>query len=471
MPVIAQDADVSGHRIGQFALLRKLGEGGMGQVFLAEHAILKHRRVIKTLLPQFTANPTIVDRFVNEARAAAAICHRNIIAIEDCAQMPSGEWYIVMAYLQGETLAEWEMAQRGRSPDWPSMLAIICQIANGLMAAHAIGIVHRDLKPENIFLVDRAGHKAVTILDFGIAKLRLSGAELTGHTQTGQVFGTPTYMAPEQMRDAKEIDARADIYALAVIVYQLATGGFLPFQNGNVPNAYSDLSLPELFLRQSTTAPIDPGLRRALPPGWRDLIMESLRLEPAGRPASVKDFAVRLARVTAGGAEVLRSVAPELALDDIPAHVSQANHSQGRSPWVWGVVVGLMVTGGIGAGLVAKRLRGSSTNIPVSLKPEPLRDTQLATPEISAEPQVTTRTTVDARVLQVDAEVRSQDAASPSGWAADEPAQGAVRTPATGGKVPSGARAGADTQIRDNKQLLRQKRRGAVFDPNDVGGD
>ena len=312
-----------GSRLGQFVILEQIGEGGMGQVFLAEHVVLKTKRVVKTLLAQYTRNAAIIDRFVNEARASAAIQQRNIITVDDCAQTPAGDWYIVMAFLKGATLAHYASLYGALPLD--TIVQITAQIANGLAAAHAVGIVHRDLKPENIFITAQDNNPLfVTILDFGIAKLRTGNLEAGGNTQTGQIFGTPSYMAPEQMRAAKDTDLRADIYSLGVIVYQLATGGFLPFQDGDTPNNYANLSMPELFLRQSTMEPIDPRKRRILPSAWADSILAALRNDPVRRPQTVREFALMLAEATVGdattgnGINLVKRYAPELLTQGSP---------------------------------------------------------------------------------------------------------------------------------------------------------
>ncbi|MBA3455858.1 MAG: serine/threonine protein kinase [Deltaproteobacteria bacterium] len=303
--------------LGSLTITRQIGEGGMGAVFLAEHRVLKTLHVVKVLLPQWTQNATIVQRFVNEARAAAAIQHRNIIRVQDCAQLPDGHWYIVMDYLDGGTLARYAGSQGG--PLAPQLiLHIVAQIGNGLTAAHDREIVHRDLKPENIFLSTREGNPHhVTILDFGIAKLGELDGEPT--TRTGQMAGTPAYMAPEQMRNLKSVDPRTDVYALGVIAYQLATGGWLPFQDGGAPSSYYEISAAEIYHRQLTTAPIDP--RRRVPSiseAWANAILAALHPDPARRPQSTRQFVLMLAQATAGddfwpsGIEIVRNHAREL---------------------------------------------------------------------------------------------------------------------------------------------------------------
>ncbi len=306
-----------GTRIGPLEVKQKLGEGGMGMVFLAEHVVLKSPRVVKVLLPELTRSQMVVQRFINEARAAAAIHHRNIITVHDVGQMPgNGNWYIVMDYLEGGTLRRF-MHSNGGPLATHVALQILVQIANGLGAAHARGIIHRDLKPDNILLTVRdTNERHVVILDFGVAKLseQMSGPM----THTGQSIGTPAYMPPEQLRGAK-IDQTCDVYALGVIAYQLITGGYLPFQDEGAPEAFYDLPSAEIYHRQMTRVPIDPRARFAtLPQGWATAILAALDRDSGRRPQSATAFVLLLAEATPtdgygpDGIEVVRTYAPEL---------------------------------------------------------------------------------------------------------------------------------------------------------------
>ncbi len=306
-----------GTTIGKLTDIRQIGEGGMGAVYLAEHRVLKTLHVVKVLLPQWTQNAMIVQRFVNEARAAAAIRHRNIIGVQDCDQLPDGQWYITMEYLDGGTLARYAASQGGPLSQ-PLILHLVAQIANGLSAAHAREIVHRDLKPENVYLTTKDGNPHhVTILDFGIAKL---GEATDGPaTRTGQMAGTPAYMAPEQMRDLKSVDPRTDIYALGVITYQLATGGWLPYQEGGTPSTYYELSSAELYHRQLTRPPVDPRQRFAgISESWANTILAALHPDPERRPQAARQLAILLAEATPGdhfwpnGIEIIKNCAREL---------------------------------------------------------------------------------------------------------------------------------------------------------------
>jgi len=306
-----------GTRIGPLEVKQKLGEGGMGMVFLAEHVVLHTQRVVKVLLPELTRNQGVVQRFINEARAAASIQHRNIIGVSDVGQLADGNWYIVMEYLEGGTLRDL-LRSNGGPLSTHAALQVLVQIANGLGAAHERGIIHRDLKPDNIFLTARdSNDRHVVILDFGVAKLseQTAGGAMT---RTGQAIGTPAYMPPEQLRGAK-IDQTCDVYALGVIAYQAITGGRLPFQDEGAPDAGYDLPSAEIYHRQLTRIPTDPRTWfPALPEGWVRTILAALDRDPASRPQSARAFALALAEATptdgysADGIELVRSFAPEL---------------------------------------------------------------------------------------------------------------------------------------------------------------
>src|SRR5436190_16324521 len=172
----------------------------MGSVYLAEHPVIDRKVAIKILNRDLAKDPTVVQRFFNEARAANAIRHPNIVDVIDVGSMPDGVPYLIMELLEGETLSR-RLQRLGRLP-LAEALGIAMQAASALMAAHAKGIVHRDLKPDNLFLTpapaDPAGVGQVKLLDFGIAKLRGELARGNFQTSSGSVMGTPAYMSPEQ---------------------------------------------------------------------------------------------------------------------------------------------------------------------------------------------------------------------------------------------------------------------------------
>ena len=210
--------------IGSYKIIRKLGEGGMGTVYLAQHTLLGRKAAIKVLLPSLSSRADIVTRFFNEARAATSIQDPGIVQIFDFGFHTDQSAYIVMEFLEGEPL-DARLHKLGRLPVVDA-LRIVRQCASSLAAAHAMHIVHRDLKPENIFLVkdpEVATGERAKILDFGIAKL---ADDQPGKVKTsaGALMGTPIYMSPEQCRGAGEVDHRSDIYALGCVLFHLLVG-------------------------------------------------------------------------------------------------------------------------------------------------------------------------------------------------------------------------------------------------------
>ncbi|MGZ3406591.1 MAG: serine/threonine-protein kinase, partial [Polyangia bacterium] len=208
---------------GKYRVRQRLAEGGMGQVFVAEHLLLQKAVALKVLHPQMSAQPDAVERFTVEARAASLIEHENVVRVSDFGRSADGLLYLVMELLKGHTLAD----ELSRGPLSPTRARFIArEVLRGLEAAHARGVVHRDLKPENVFITPRQGDDdAVKLLDFGIARMRQEGADETNRlTKDGAVMGTPLYMAPEQLKGARDVDARADVYAVGVILYEMLSG-------------------------------------------------------------------------------------------------------------------------------------------------------------------------------------------------------------------------------------------------------
>ena len=218
--------------VGQYRILSKLGEGGMGEVFLAEDSRLRRKVALKILLPEVAQDPDRLARFLQEARAASALSHPNAAHIYEVGES-GGSHYLAMEYIEGETL---ESRLTGEPLPLAGIVAIAGQVAEALDAAHARGIVHRDIKPANLMVGPR-GH--VTVLDFGLAKfLPESGDASSGGSQIatqfmtsgGVVMGTVAYMSPEQAL-GRAVDHRTDLFSLGVVIYRMATGR-LPFAGG-----------------------------------------------------------------------------------------------------------------------------------------------------------------------------------------------------------------------------------------------
>ncbi|WP_394822662.1 serine/threonine protein kinase [Pendulispora albinea] len=203
-------------------LVRQIGEGGMASVWLAHHVGLDTQVAVKLMSPALACHQAAVERFTREARSAARIHHPNVVQILDYGvpSEPNGLPYIVMEYLEGTDL-ETRIHLRGRL-SLEETASIVVQTTRALDKAHELRIVHRDIKPENIFLTSDGEEVFVKVLDFGIAKLLGRGD--VSVTNTGATLGTPTYMSPEQMLSAKNVDYRCDLWALAVVTYEMLTG-------------------------------------------------------------------------------------------------------------------------------------------------------------------------------------------------------------------------------------------------------
>jgi eukaryotic-like serine/threonine-protein kinase len=281
-PALVSGGDLpTGYVVGEYRVDHVLGRGGMGVVYAAVQPMIEKRVAIKVLHSELSADPSLVRRFLDEARAVNRIRHPNIIDIFSFGQLADSRQYFVMEYLEGRTLAE--RLEAGDLPlgDFPLLLAQIC---DALDAAHVENIVHRDLKPENVWIVQpKRGRPFVKLLDFGIAKLLASGAQST--TRTGVVMGTPQYMSPEQCH-GRAVDHRTDIYAMGVILYQVWTGK-LPF---------SGETFAEVLTKQLTMTPERPSSLAAVPPRLDALIMRCLAKDPAGRPQSARELGEELTR-------------------------------------------------------------------------------------------------------------------------------------------------------------------------------
>jgi eukaryotic-like serine/threonine-protein kinase len=277
-----------GRTIGSYTIVDKLGSGGMGEVYLAEHRRIARRAAIKFLLPSLSRDSDVVSRFFNEARATSVIKHPGIVEIYDC-DVVDDRAYIVMEYLEGESLGTALDRVHNFAGEAASIASVAGQIASALSAAHAKGIIHRDLKPENVFLAlddGGDGHFTVKILDFGIAKL--AGDSVVGagsNTRTGSVLGTPVYMSPEQCRGLTTVDHRADIYSLGCIMFEMVTG-----RHVFVKEAPGDLLVAHI----SEPAPRVSSFVPAIPPVLDDLIARTLAKNPADRPPTMAAMVAEL---------------------------------------------------------------------------------------------------------------------------------------------------------------------------------
>jgi serine/threonine protein kinase len=322
-PLTQADAQLAAGLSRHYHVVRRLGKGGMGTVFLAEQIMVGNRLVaLKVLNRGFLDDPDFLLRFHNEAGSTGRIHHPNVVSIYESALSDDGTPYIAMEFLEGESLRE-VLLQRGALPA-QEVAEILQQSARGLNAAHKLGIIHRDLKPDNIFLTHGdEGEVIVKVVDFGIAKLRESAVM---HTQTGMVLGTPAYMSSEQAYGMRsdELDARSDIYSLGVVVYEMLTGN-LPF--------HSDT--PAGFLRKHMLdepppfRAISPAL--GVPPRVEAVVMKALRKKREERYPSALEFAQAfVAALPASAQEVNQELPSTKVFVSPPAPSSMTSATQAR---------------------------------------------------------------------------------------------------------------------------------------------
>jgi eukaryotic-like serine/threonine-protein kinase len=266
-----------GQSIGNYTVLSRLGVGGMGAVYLAEHPLIGKKVALKVIHGELAANKEVVQRFFNEARAVNKIGNEHVVEIHDFGQSPQGEYFYIMEYLEGRTLAD--VLVREGALLTQRALHIAAQIASALAAAHTCGIIHRDLKPDNIMLLDRLGDRDfVKVLDFGLAKMIHDGASAK-LTAAGVVLGTPQYMSPEACESKRDIDHRSDIYCLGILLFQMVCGR-VPFEGQ---------SMGEILVKHVSQAP--PAARAInpqVPPAVEQIILRCLAKRPDDRFPTMK---------------------------------------------------------------------------------------------------------------------------------------------------------------------------------------
>lgn len=265
-------------RLGQYTLLEKLGEGGMGTVYRARHAMLRRPTAVK-LLPPDKAGRVALERFEREVQITASLSHPNTVSVFDFGRTPDGIFYYAMEYLDGLNLAE---LVREDGPQGPGRIVhLLGQVASALVEAHGVGLIHRDIKPENVILCERGGVPDVAkVVDFGLVKdLEQASAALT---RADVVQGTPLYLAPEAINAPSAVGPRSDLYALGGVGYYLACGH----------PVFEGATLVEVCSHHLHTAPVPPSDRLGSPvhPGLEKLILACLEKDPARRPASAAEL-------------------------------------------------------------------------------------------------------------------------------------------------------------------------------------
>ena len=376
---------------GRYSIEKKLGEGGMGVVYLATHAIIGKKCALKVLRGELSNESEVGARFVQEAQSAAAIGNDHIIEISDFGQLPDGSAYFVMEFLDGAALHD--VLEETPKLEPARALDIMIQSCEALAAAHNSNIVHRDLKPDNIYLITKGGREDfVKVLDFGIAKVASQSSRLT---KTGMIFGTPQYMSPEQAAGSG-VDARTDIYSLGIIMYEMLCG-HVPFE----ADTFMGVLTKHLY-----EEPIPP--RRLVPPvelsqNMEAVLIKAISKKPEKRYQSMQEFQQDLEALAEGRTpEIVFDQMRETSATTVPppapseivggakkhADKSSAPQSGGKPKWpifagvgavaVIGIVVAVVMLGGMG-GEEAKADPG---------KVDPAALAKAQVPEPEPEPQV-----------------------------------------------------------------------------------
>jgi len=290
-----------GELFGNYRAISLLGEGGMGAVYLAEHPGIGRRVAVKVLHKNYIRDENLLTRFLNEARAANAIRHPNIIEILDSGTIADGTPFLVMELLEGESLGT-RIRRVGALP-LPTAVEFCYQTASALGAAHKKGIVHRDLKPDNLYVVPDShdpDRERIKVLDFGIAKLQQGSANDSVKTRTGTLMGTPIYMSPEQCRGIRAIDHRSDIYSLGIIFFEMLCG-----QPPFVSEGFGDL----VNMHLNVAAPAPSSQNAKVSPAIDAIVLKMLSKNPDDRYADMGELQVAL-KASGGSMFVVRGSVP-----------------------------------------------------------------------------------------------------------------------------------------------------------------
>jgi serine/threonine-protein kinase len=322
---------------GRYQIVRRIGEGGMGAVYEATHTVIGKRVAVKVLLEKFHAKSDFVARLLQEARLASAIGHEHIVDVTDFGTTDDGRSFVVMEFLDGESLAELTMREAPLPIE--RCLRIARQVAGALGAAHAKGIFHRDVKPENIYLVQRGDADFVKVVDFGISKAVKPGGDEgdAGYrlTHTGLLLGTPLYMSPEQARGQEDLDHRCDIWALGVLLYECLTGE-VPFRANNY------LGIIAQVLNHTPQPPSQLRPELGIPDAVEAVVMRAMAKDRDRRYQTMAELERDLDRLLAGD----QNVGFEPVTSDVNTRAAA-----GPQRWPFAVAAAVVLAGGVALAL------------------------------------------------------------------------------------------------------------------------
>jgi serine/threonine protein kinase len=277
----------AGTKLGSYVIRERLGGGGMASVYLAEHATIGRPFAVKVLSRILASKPAVVVRFLQEAKASSKVRHENVVEVTDFGETSDGRPFMVMEYLEGESLAA-TLRREGALP-WERARSMLVQLLAALQAAHEHGVIHRDMKPENVFRISRMGSDDfLKVFDFGIAKVLLGddGNPAKPLTIEGQILGTPAYMSPEQCL-GDPVDARSDLYAVGVIAYEMAVGR-PPFEGKET----SKLLYDQVYTRVPDMSAVAPEVK--IDRRVEQMIRKALEKDRDDRYATAQEFAEAL---------------------------------------------------------------------------------------------------------------------------------------------------------------------------------
>ncbi len=361
----AKPLDLTGRTLGDYRILRRIGQGGMGQVYLAEQMSLKRNVALKILRGDLAANPSSLQRFKAEAEAVAKVTHANIVQVYACGDA-DGFHYIALEYVEGRNLKEY-ITRKG-PPKLAVALSIMRQMAAGLQRASEAGIIHRDVKPENILLTAKG---EVKVADFGLSRSLIAEQQPLNLTQSGVIMGTPLYMSPEQVQ-GKPLDSRTDVYSLGVTCYFMLTGK--PPFDGSSP---FDVAMKHVHNQPTPLAAVCPDL----PEGLCAVVHKMMAKDPAQRYQTGREILRDLTRLRGGAAGSTIEVSQPLLSVELVAVPSGSQTLPAKAPpansrrMFWYTLIGASVAAALILGAVAGWMRRTvaapPSVVPVANAPTP----------------------------------------------------------------------------------------------------